>query len=206
MTRLLLGTAASVLLLAAGCSTAPLPGQSYKLFNDRNLDGWVIEHGGAWDVKNGVITAHDGRDWSTNPEKSGSWLRTQKQYGDFILDLEYQVNAKGNSGVFIRSGTERNPAFTGHEVQILDDAGMAPKKWTTGALYDVVPPTKNASRPAGQWNAMRIEARGPRVQVWLNGEAIIDHLPVRSLHGYLGLQNHDDKAVTQFRNIRLTEL
>jgi hypothetical protein len=116
------------------------------------------------------------------------------------------VNAKGNSGVFIRSGTERNPAFTGHEIQILDDAGMAPKKWTTGALYDVVPPTKNASRPAGQWNAMRIEARGPRVQVWLNGEAIIDHLPVRSLHGYIGLQNHDDKAVTQFRNVRLTEL
>lgn len=206
MKRLVALMACAGLLSGAGCSTAPVPGHSHKIFNGRNLDGWVVEHGGSWDVKDGILTAHDGKDWSTNPEKSGSWLRTEKQYSDFILDLEYKVNEKGNSGVFIRSGTERNPAFTGHEMQILDDAGREPKKWTTGALYDVVPPTKNASRPAGQWNAVRIEARGPRVQIWINGEAVIDHLPVRSLRGFIGLQNHDDKAVTQFRNIRLTEL
>jgi len=196
----------SMLLVSSGCSTAPESGRSVALFNARNLDGWVVEHGGAWDIKDGMLIAHDGRDWSTNPEKSGSWLRSKKQYSDFILDLEYSVNEKGNSGVFIRSGTERNPAFTGHEMQILDDAGRDPKKWTTGALYDVVAPTRNASRPAGQWNAVRIEARGPRVQIWINGESVIDHQPVRSLRGYIGLQNHDDKAVTRFRNIRMTEL
>jgi hypothetical protein len=116
------------------------------------------------------------------------------------------VNAKGNSGVFIRSAIDRNPAFTGHEVQILDDAGLdAPKKWSTGALYDVVAASKLMSRPAGEWNSLRIEARGPRVVVTLNGEKIVDHSPARSLRGYVGLQNHDDKAVTRFRNVRITE-
>lgn len=198
--------AALVGMVAGGCSTAPQTGKPYTLFNGRNLDGWVVEHGGAWDVKDGILTAHDGKEWSTNPEKSGSWLRTRKEYRDFILELEYSVNKGGNSGIFIRSGTEKNPAFTGHEMQILDDAGREPKNWTTGALYAVVAPTVNASNPAGQWNTVRIEARGPRVQIWVNGKAVIDHEPVRSLRGYIGLQNHDDKAVTQFRNIRLTEL
>jgi hypothetical protein len=63
-----------------------------------------------------------------------------------------------------------------------------------------------ASRPAGEWNHVRIQARGPRVIIHLNGFQIIDHEPVRSLRGYIGLQNHDNKAVTWFRNIHLTEL
>jgi len=180
--------------------------RSIDLFNGSNLDGWVVEHGGIWEVQYGELIAHHGVDWSTNPEKSGSWLRTPKEYGDFVLELEYAVNSKGNSGIFIRSGTERNPAFTGHEFQILDDAHLAkPEKWSTGALYDVIPATKVMSRPPGEWNQVRIEARGPRIQAWLNGEKIMDYPAARSTRGYLGLQNHDDKAITRFRNIRVTE-
>jgi len=190
--------------LLAGCAHSPQP---EALFNGRNLEGWVAMHGGEWTVQDGVLTGRNGVDWSTNPEKSGSWLRTAKEYGDFILELEYAINAKGNSGVFIRSALEKNPAFTGNEMQILDDHGMAePKKWSTGALYDVVAASKVMSKPAGEWNTVRIEARGPKVSIWLNGEEIIHHENARSLRGYLGLQNHDDKAVVQFRNIRLTEL
>jgi hypothetical protein len=177
------------------------------LFNGRSLDGWVPMFGGEWTVENGEIVGRRGIEWTTNPEKSGSWLRTEREYGDFVLELEYAVNEKGNSGVFIRSALEKNPAFTGHEMQILDDSKLPePKKWSTGALYDVVPASKVMSRPAGEWNQVRIEARGPRVRIWLNGTPIIDHEPVRSLRGYIGLQNHDDKAVIRFRNIRLQEL
>lgn len=195
-----------MLALVAGCVSRPAGDGFQSLFNGRDLDGWVVMHGGDWRVENGELVARRGVAWSTNPEKSGSWLRTRKEYGDFTLELEYAVNAKGNSGVFIRSGLDRNPAFTGHEMQILDDHGLAePKKWSTGALYDVVPATRVMSRPAGEWNQVRIEARGPRVRIWLNGAPIIDHEPVRSLRGYLGLQNHDDQAVTRFRNLRLRE-
>jgi hypothetical protein len=190
----------------AGCAGSSSSGRSHSLFNGRNLDGWVVENGGTWEVQGGVLIGHHGRDWSTNPEKSGSWLRTQREYSNFILELEYAINAKGNSGVFIRSATQKNPAFTGHEMQILDDHGGEPRKSSTGALYDVVAARRNMSKPAGEWNAVRIEARGPRIRIWLNGEEIIDHESTRSRQGYLGLQNHDDKAVIRFRNLRVTEL
>ena len=139
------------------------------------------------------------------PKKSGSWLRTEKQYSDFVLEMEFAINGGGNSGVFLRSALEKNPAFTGHEMQILDDHGREPKKSTTGALYDVVAATKNMSRPGNEWNKARITCKGKRIQINLNGEDIIDYETDRLTRGYLGLQNHDSHAVIKFRNIRITE-
>lgn len=176
------------------------------LFDGKSLAGWVKMHGGEWSVEEGIIIGRNGKDWSTNPEKSGSWLRSEKEYGDFVFEFEYAINAKGNSGVFFRSGLEKNPAFTGHEVQILDDHGREPKKFTTGSLYDVVAPSKNMSKPAGEWNSVKIEAKGKRIQVWLNGERVLDHESDRQQRGYLGLQNHDDHAVVKFRDLKIREL
>jgi hypothetical protein len=155
----------SVLILCflTACATTDQSKGSRSLFNGKNLDGWVPLHGGEWTVENGELIGRKGVAWTTNSEKSGSWLRTEKEYTDFIFELEYSVNEKGNSGVFIRSAIEKNPAFTGHEIQILDDHGREPKKFTTGSLYDVVAPTKNMSKPANEWNTLKIEARGPRV-------------------------------------------
>ena len=199
---------AGVALVAAGCAGHHQHASgSRPIFNGRNLDGWVVMHGGEWTVTQGILTGRNGADWSTNPEKSGSWLRTEREYGDFILELEYAINAKGNSGVFIRSGLDKNPAFTGNEMQILDDSGRTkPETWSTGALYDVVAANRVMSRPAGEWNNVRIEARGLRAKIWLNGTEIINHDGIRSPRGYIGLQNHDAQAVVQFRNIALTEL
>jgi hypothetical protein len=177
-----------------------------SLFNGRDLTGWVPLHGGHWVVEDGVLIGRNGTNWSTNPEKSGSWLRTQKEYGDVIFELEYAINDKGNSGIFIHAGLEKNPAFTGHEVQILDDHGREPKKFTSGSLYDVVAPSRNMSKPAGEWNQVRIECRGKHIEVTMNGEKIVSYDTDRRTRGYLGLQNHDDKAVVRFRNMKVTEL
>lgn len=186
--------------LAVSATAAP-----NELFNGRDLTGWVKMHGGEWKVEDGVIVGSKGVEWTTNPEKSGSWLRTEKEYSDFVLELEFAINEKGNAGVFIRSAIEKNPAFSGHEMQILDDHGKEPKKYTTGALYDVVAATKNMSKPAGQWNKARITCTGKRIQINLNGEDIVDYQTDRLTRGYIGLQNHDDHAVVKFRNIRITE-
>jgi hypothetical protein len=191
--------------LLAGCK-CPCGGQTAKsLFNGRDLSGWVAMHGGEWKVEDGAIVGRNGTNWSTNPEKSGSWLRSEKEYSDFILELEYAINARGNSGVFIRSALEKNPAFTGHEMQILDDHGREPKKSTSGALYDVVAARKNTSKPPGEWNQVRIETKGKRIQITMNGEPIIDYETDRLTRGYIGLQDHDTNAVVKFRNIRITE-
>ncbi|MBN9691070.1 MAG: DUF1080 domain-containing protein [Verrucomicrobia bacterium] len=193
-------------LLFLGCAHTPKFAETQALFNGQNLDGWVVMHGGEWTVENGELVGRNGVDWTTNPEKSGSWLRTVREYKDFVLELEFAVNTKGNSGIFLRSALEKNPAFTGNELQILDDSNLPkPEKWSTGALYDVIAAKKVMSKPAGEWNTVRIEARGSKVNAWLNGELILNEAPLRASRGYLGLQNHDDKAVIRFRNVRLTE-
>ena len=108
-------------------------------FNGKDVAGWVVMCDGDWKVEEGVIVGRKGVKWTTDPKKSGSWLRTEKEYSNFVFEFEYAINKKGNSGVFLRSGLKENPAFTGHEMQILDDHGRAkPEVWSTGALYDVV--------------------------------------------------------------------
>jgi hypothetical protein len=176
------------------------------IFNGRDREGWLELEGGEWKVSDGILTGRNGRNWSTNPEKAGSWLSTQKQYGDFRLELQFAINKGGNSGVFFRSSHEKNPAFTGYEMQIADSHGRPPSKGGAGSLYDTVAPTRNMIRPAGEWNTATIVAKGPRIQVEWNGERIIDTELTRSLRGYLGLQNHDAKSEVKFRNIRLEVL
>lgn len=193
-------------LVATGCVNPSDSARKTALFNGRDLTGWVAMHGGEWTVENHSIVGRNGVGWSTNPEKSGSWLRSEKSYRDFELELEFAINAKGNSGVFFHSALEKNPAFTGHEVQILDDRGQEPKKYTTGSLYDVIAPTKNLSRPAGEWNQLSIRCQANRVTVHLNGERIVTYDSTRSGEGYLGLQNHDSHAMVRFRNIWIREL
>ena len=193
------------------CSTAGLLGCStpyfhHEVFNGRDLKGWVPMHAGTWTVENGVLVGRNGKNWSTNPEKSGSWLRTEKDYGDFILELDYAINEGGNSGIFFRSALDKNPAFTGYEMQILADSGRPATKHSAGSLYDVVAPAKNMSKRAGEWNHVKMRVKGQHAEIFLNGERILNYQLSRSLRGYIGLQNHDDHAVVKFRDIRIQEL
>jgi len=188
---------------AGGCCTGGNKQQAKPLFNGRDTAGWVMMYGGEWTVENGVLVGRNGKDWSTNPEKSGSWLRTERQYSDFILELDYAINDGGNSGIFIRSALEKNPAFTGHEMQIVADNGRRPTKGSAGSLYDVIAASKNMSKPAGEWNHVRIVTHGRRIQINWNGEQTIDYETDRLTKGYIGLQNHDAKSVVKFRNIRI---
>ncbi len=201
----LLAAVASVLI---GCSSTKksTKGHSAYLFNGKNTKGWIAANGGTWSVEEGFLIGSNGQGWSTDPQKSGSWLRTQRPYNDFLLELEYSINQGGNSGIFIRSGLEKNPAFTGYEIQILDDHGKPPSKSTSGALYDVVAPTRNMSRPAGEWNEVRVLVKGTKVQVSLNGVLVVDTEATRATNGFVGLQAHDEKSRVRFRNVRLTEL
>jgi sugar phosphate isomerase/epimerase len=176
------------------------------IFNGRNLEGWVMIEGGEWNVQDSILVGHHGRNWSTNPEKTGSWLSTKKPYSDFRLEVQFTINKGGNSGVMFRSAHEKNPSFTGYEMQIHDSPGRPPSKGGPGSLYAVIAPTKNMIRQAGEWNTATIIARGPKIVVEMNGEKIIDTEQTRSMRGYIGLQNHDDRSEVKFRNIRLEEL
>jgi sugar phosphate isomerase/epimerase len=176
------------------------------IFNGKDLDGWTKIEGGEWTIENDVLIGRNGQNWSTNPEKTGSWLSTKKQYADFRLELQYTLGERSNSGIFFRSSHEKNPAFTGYEMQIHDSPGRPPSKSGPSSIYDLVAPTKNLVRPAGQWNTVTIVARGPKIQFWMNGEQVLETEQTRSMKGYIGLQNHDARSVVKFKNIRVEEL
>jgi hypothetical protein len=187
------------------------------LFNGKDLTGWTINQGGditKWGAEEGILYVNG---------SGGGWLMTEKEYTDFELRLEYKLPEKGNSGVALRSSLKGNPAFdAGMEIQILDDAwhktnykGLK-RTQLTGSIYDIVPPSKEVTRPVGEWNQMRITAKGPHITVELNGTPIVDanledhkdrakqHPGMLHNKGHLGLQSHDGRV--EFRNLYVKEL
>jgi hypothetical protein len=187
------------------------------LFNGKDLTGWKVNEGGkmdVWGAEKGVLFVQG---------SGGGWLMTEDEYGDFELRLEYKMPEKGNSGVALRSAMKGNPAFeAGMEIQLLDDEWhkknypeLKPTQ-LTGSIYDVVPPSKDALKKVGEWNEMRITAKGPKITIELNGQKIVDanlddhkasekrHAGMKHTKGHLGLQSHDGRV--EFRNIYVKAL
>jgi hypothetical protein len=129
------------------------------LFDGKSLDGW--QHKGNWKVADGAMTrTGGGGDIS---------YRVKKVPDDFELRFEWKVASGSNSGVYYRPGQ--------YEYQILDNAkhpdGRNPRT-SAASLYFGVAPSRDATRPVGEWNSGRIVCRGTVIQHWLNGEKVID--------------------------------
>ncbi len=187
------------------------------IFNGRDLNGWVVEGTNKavidgkeqeiWTVENGEIHCRG---------KGFGFLRYDKSLKDFIVRLEYKIAPRGNSGIGIRTvkfGGKANtrPSFASYEIQLLDDAGKPTSKHSTGSLYRYVAPAVNPSLPAGQWNSVEIECRGPRLRIVFNGKVLhdldqttVDEIKSKPLEGYFCLQDHGSKV--WFRNVRIKEL
>ncbi len=205
ITRLAIATLA--LLLG---SPGPPDDGFVPLFDGKTTEGWEPVGGkpGNWTVKDGLLLTKG---------EGGGWLSTTKTYGDFTLALEYRTYKGGNSGVFVRAPRTGDAAYTGMEIQLLDDhdtqyAGIKPAQFT-GSVYGVIAAKRGSTRPAGEWNAMEITLEGPKVVVKLNGNVIVDgrldehpdevkaHPGLLRRDGYIGLQSHSDEVA--FRNIRI---
>ena len=146
-----------------------------KLFNGKDLTGWEPRDANGrklpadtWVVEDGTLT-----------RKGHAYLWSTDQFGDFILDMEFKVSPGTNSGIIVRH--KADPSMKRYwwngllEVQILDSYGKAqPDKHDCGALYDMIAPSKNTMKKAGEWNRITITAKGSKVAVVMNGEKIID--------------------------------
>lgn len=189
------------------------PAFNGPLFNGVDLAGWQIINGRpeSWGAADGIL-------YTTG--QGGGWLSTTRQFQDFKLALEFRVPADGNSGVFIRSPLEGDPAYTGMEIQVLDDyaeqyAKLNPWQYT-GSVYGVQAPSQRVTKQAGEWQKMVITCQGPHVTVELNGVKTVDtnliehmdkskeHPGIKRRGGYIGLQNHSSRL--EYRNIWLQEL
>jgi Domain of Unknown Function (DUF1080) len=139
-------------------------------------EGWVVTEwndlakpapkGVVWEVKDGVLTAKKQR---------GTWLISEKEYTDFVLEFEIKLTERGNSGVALRAPMKGDPAFDGMELQVADLRYNTAAKDSelTGGVYRAIAPTKQVYKPT-EWNKFRVELKGEHLKVTLNGEVIQD--------------------------------
>lgn len=193
-------------LPAALADDTDVPEGFEPLFNGKDLSGWKVHNGKmeVWGAEDGLLFVKGG---------GGGWLFTEKEYGDFEVRLEYRVPKMGNSGVALRAPRKGDPAYEGMEIQLLDDENwkdLRPEQYT-GSIYDVVAPSKQVGKPHGEWNKMRIVAKGRQITVELNGTTIVDanlddykdhakkHPGLLREKGHLGLQSYNYRV--DFRNL-----
>lgn len=179
------------------------------MFNGKDLTGWTTN--GNWVVEEGNVITLKPRDGESGWKRYDDYLRTDKKYGDFVLDLEFKFNKKGNSGVFMRIGDLKEHVESGMEVQILDTHGKKnPGHHDCGGLIRTSAPSKNMVKPAGEWNRYTITLIGSQLKVVLNGEKIQDldlsksEMKDRPLKGYISFQ--DEAKRIWYRNVKIKEI
>ncbi len=194
------------------------------LFDGRTTAGWRGYQQAAmpagWTVVDGALTRAD---------KAGD-IVSVGEFENFELTFDWRIGKGANSGVFYRvveHPDDTSMWMVAPEYQLIDDTGypgiLKPTQ-KTAANYDLQPPGRDATRPAGQWNTTRILVNGSHVEHWLNGVQIVsyelwndewtrlvaqskfkDHPRyARARKGRIGIQDHGDQAA--FRTIRIREL
>jgi hypothetical protein len=174
---------AAVLLAAATALAADNtpPAGFTALFNGKDLSGWKTNKEGHWKVEDGVIV-YDGK---------GGNLQTEKDYGNFVLHVDWKIDKGGDSGVFLRGVPQ---------VQIWQN------KEGSGGIWPKVKALKNADKPVGQWNHFDIKLEKGIVTVHLNGELVVDKydMQFKRPKGPVVLQHHGNPL--WFKNIYIKEL
>ena len=187
--------------------------QGWRSFKKQSFPahGWVVEDG-----------------WLHCLGKDGGDIITDTEFDDFELQWEWKIAPSANSGVKYFITETRNSAI-GHEYQMIDaernpNAEVVTGKKATASFYDVLKPTRVATRPAGETNQSRILVRGDHVEHWLNGVKVLayecgsDAVKVAvaeskfkdtpgfgdKIKGHILLQDHHSEV--WFRNVKIREL
>ena len=195
------------------------------LFDGKSIEGWKIRSGIAtYRVEDGAIVG-------TTVEGSGNtFLCTERDYGDFVLEFEVKCDPALNSGVQIRShaydkdtevtieGRKRKHAADrvfGYQVEIAANgtAGRVYDEARRGRWLDEPEPSaeaKAAFKPE-DWNRYRVIAQGDRIRTFVNGVPVAEVRDGTDATGFIGLQVHGIKKGTgpfsvRWRNIRIREL
>ncbi len=195
----------TILCVIASCFALTVSAEDWiTLFDGKSFNGW--EHNGNWVIEEGAFY---------RKTKGGNLTYTvQTVPDDFELRFEWKVSKGCNSGVYYR------PAQ--YEYQVLDNVnspyGENPRQ-AAASLFFCMAPSKDATKPLGEWNEGRVICKGSVIQHWLNGEKVIDFdytdpkwakeielLRIRGADlsargGKLWLQDHG--ADVWFRNLRM---
>jgi hypothetical protein len=218
-----MGRLSLVLMAVLGVAGAVAAADGWTdLFDDKTLAGWKQYGGKArYEVKDGELVG------VTVIDDQNSFLATEREFGDFVLEAEFKPDAGINSGVQVRS--HASPDFAQGRVHGYQYEIDPTPRALTGGLYEerdrkwLVPKEDAAAREAwkpkgsklkiGEWNELRIECKGKHVRTWLNGEAMVDFEDsVLTPSGFVALQVHQTKdpalvgRAVRWRHIRIKPL
>ena len=187
-----------------------------QLFNGKNLDGWVGNKT-EYVTENGEIVIYP-------MDKGHGNLYTENEYGDFVFRFEFKLTPGANNGLGIHANLKGNAAYSGMELQILDNTALIYKDLQPyqyhGSLYGVIPAKRGYLRPVGEWNEQEVIIKGTYVKITLNGTVILDgdwsdaiengtmdhkdHPGLKVKKGHIGFLGHG--SIVHFRNIRIKNL
>jgi hypothetical protein len=180
-------------------ATAAAEPKFTPLFNGKDLTGWKVPSPNPyWRVEHGVLIGE------SDAAMTGSTLWTEKSYGDFVFETDVRWEGDPDSGVFFRT-----PAL---QVQV--GTSISQKRDLTGSFYLKGYPEHAQAKDAakylkkGDWNTLRIEARGTTFKVSINGHPVSQYSdPAYAAPGPIGVQIHQKlKMKVEFRNLRVAEL
>lgn len=220
---------------AAAEETKATTGDWEVLFDGTSFDGWheyrregVTDN---WKLEDGAMVLHQPAEKEEGELHHN--LVTDKEYTDFVLSLEWKISEAGNSGVFwgVKEMDNLPEAYqTGPEIQVLDNEGHPDGKngptHQSGALYDMIGPKEDVTKPVGEWNSfvITIDHKNNKGSIVLNGTETAS-FPVNDPEwsemvakskfanwkefgkfptGKIGLQDHESDVA--FRNIKIKEL
>lgn len=212
----------------------PSRGDWQVLFDGSSFDSWKgylkDKVPDTWKIEDGAMVFYP----PENREGGESFnIVTREEFTDFVLSLEWKISKGGNSGIFwavIEDEAYPQPYETGPEIQVLDNTthpdAMNGTTHQAGALYDMVAPSEDVTKPVGQWNhcELLVNYKANRGMVNLNGVKILEFTPggteweamvkkskfadwkgfAISKSGKIGLQDHGD--IVAFRNIKIKRL
>lgn len=197
MKKRILFLASITLLAIMSCAdTKKTTGPDWQyLYNGEDLSGFVQRGGEAlFEAKDSLIVG------TTVWDTPNSFLCTEDNYSDFILEVEFKVAPDMNSGVQIRSNSDpdyRNGRVHGYQVEIdpSDRAftGGIYDEARRGWLYPLNAPENEEARKAfknGEWNHFRVEAIGNRIKTWLNDVPVSNLVDEKTDSGFIALQVH----------------
>ena len=172
-----------------------------------------------WQFKDGALTR----------VAAGGDLISKDEFENFELELDWKISKGGNSGIMFHvvEDSTLETYMTGPEMQVLDNKGhhdgLEPKP-SAGSDFALHAVARDVSKPAGQWNHVRLVVRNPHVEHWLNGVKVVEYdlwskswkdLVANSKFkqwprfglarkGHIVLQDHGD--MVSYRNIRIRRL
>lgn len=203
------------LLLVIATLTSAYAGEFTPLFNGKDFTHW----GGKDKTELAGYLVKDG---AISSSQKSSVLMTEKEYSSYILKFEFKLTPGANNGVGIHYPGKGTPAYSGMEIQVLDNTH---KKYADlkdyqfhGGLYELVAAKKGFLKPVGEWNKEIITVNGPHIKVELNGTIIMEadlddinknhpkkaHKGSQRRSGKLCFCGHGD--IVSYRNLKIKEL